>query len=182
MWASTEHGTPATSVELIERLRSGSTWSERMLSRDGNIHNLDAHIDELLIASRRLFERPVEPRAVLASIQAALSHTSGVVDLRVDLYGGPGVHVLALATQREEDGAEPTAVRLRIRPSEAALQPWSVQPQDTFSVGMMSGVIHHPAAGSLCLVSAHRFVWPDSQRPLDVTGRVIADQFVTTGA
>jgi hypothetical protein len=181
VWASTEAGTPATSVELLERLRSGSTWTERMLSRDGNIHNLDAHIDELVFASRQLFERPVESRAVLASIRAALRHTQGTVDLRVELYGGTRSHVLAIATERNDAQAAFASIRLQTRPTGATSQLPMTRPQDAYDLITVSGRISHPAAGSVCLVSAHRLVWPDSHHPLEVTGRAIAEQFATTG-
>jgi hypothetical protein len=152
-----------------------------MLSRDGNVHSLDAHIDELVFASRQLFERPVEPQAVLAAIRAALSHTRGTVDLRVELYGGMQGHVLAFALDRTDAPEASGSIPLRTRPADATSHLPMTRPHDAYHLVTMSGEISHPAAGNLCLVSAHRFVWPDSHHRLEVTGRAIAHQFATNG-
>jgi hypothetical protein len=180
MRTSTEHGRPATSAELLERLEAQSTYTTRMLSRDGEVRNLDSHVDELVCASRQMFERPIEPRALLAAIHAALNNNRGTLCLRVELYGGPEPHVLVLATDRGSEIAS-GSVDLRTRPTDATSQREMTRSEDAYDLPTVDGLVARPAAGSLCFVSAHRFIWPDSQSPLSATDRSIADRFQTIG-
>jgi hypothetical protein len=180
MRTSTERGTPATCAELLERLEAESSYTARMLSRDGEVRNLDAHVDELVFVSRQMFERSVDPRAVLAAIHAALSTNRGTICLRVELYGREEPHVLVLATDRSSEvGAGP--VDLRTRPTGAASHPQMTRVEDAYELTTANGLISGTAAGSLCFVSAHRFIWPDSQSPLSATDRAIADRFQALG-
>jgi hypothetical protein len=180
MWTSTEHGTPATSAELLERLEAESSYTTRMLSRYGEVRNLDAHVDELVVVSRQMFERPVDPRVLLSAIHAALSDNRGTLCLRVELYGREEPHVLVLATDRCSEVGSGT-VNLRTRPPGPASHPQMTRLEDAYELTTANGLISGTAAGSLCFVSAHRFIWPDSQSPLATSDNAIADRLQGIG-
>ncbi|MCU1469360.1 MAG: hypothetical protein JWQ39_509 [Glaciihabitans sp.] len=175
MWATTENGTPATPAELLERMHAAATYTARLAVRDGRVHNLQAQLDELALASGERLERPLDRETLVAAISGALRRECDALELRVELYrheDGPASRILVIATEwTNRDLSDP--LRLRTVDGIAAHELRSSPVDEEYGVPVIGDLIADPLAGSLCFVSDHRFIWPESLLARTSTARAI---------
>jgi hypothetical protein len=175
MWATTENGTPATPAELVERMHAVATYTSRLAARHGKVHNLEAQLDELALASGERLDRPLDRETLVTAISGALRDECDALDLRVELYrhdDGPTSRILVLATEwTQRELADP--LTLHTVDGIAAHEIHSSRFDEEYRVPLIGGLVADPPAGSLCFVSDHRFIWPESLLARTSTARAI---------
>jgi hypothetical protein len=153
--ATNATGHDASAAELLNRLNAIETHATTVAVRGGAVHGLDEHIDALLRATTPRFGSTAITTAVHDALRRAIDEQDDDSTVRIDLYRGRADEAYSILLFAEPTNSPTSPAELEVDGT----------PVCAFDV--------RTSAGNICLVTDHRFVWPESPHPHTVTARLI---------